>query len=58
MYVRRAIMNDANRIMIVIASFSSMASPPLEGKPCPPKIQLYFYYTILFLFIEERMFVK
>jgi hypothetical protein len=24
-----------------IASFISMVSPPFEGKPCPPKVQLY-----------------
>jgi hypothetical protein len=29
--------------MICNASLTSMASPPFEGKPCPPKIQLYFY---------------
>jgi hypothetical protein len=32
--------------MMSIASLSSMASPPFEGKPRPPKIQLYclFYH--------------
>jgi hypothetical protein len=58
MYVKRAMMNDAKRIMIVIASFNSMASPPFEGKPCPPKIQLYIYYTILLQTKVERMFAN
>jgi hypothetical protein len=40
MYVNRAIINMPKRNMIVKASFTSMASPPFEGKPRPPKIQL------------------
>ncbi|MNN53975.1 hypothetical protein D3C81_1687640 [compost metagenome] len=42
MYVKRARINVPNRNIIVNASLTSMASPPFEGKPCPPKIQLYF----------------
>ena len=42
-YVRRAIINIPKRNMIVIASFSSIASPPFEGKLRPPKIKLYFH---------------
>jgi hypothetical protein len=38
-------MNIPNRNIIVNASFTSMVSPPFEGKPCPPKIQLYLYFT-------------
>ena len=41
-YVKRARINDPNKNMIVNVSFTSMASPPFEGKPCPPKIQLSF----------------
>jgi hypothetical protein len=42
MYVKRAKTKDANSSMIVMASFNSMVSPPFdEGKPCPPKVQLY-----------------
>jgi hypothetical protein len=33
--------------MIVIASFTSMASPPFEGKPRPPKFQLYFHCNLI-----------
>jgi hypothetical protein len=40
MYVKRAIINMPKRNMIVKASFTSMASPPFEGNPRPPKIQL------------------
>ena len=45
MYVKSARMNIPNIIMIVSTSFTSMASPPFEGKPCSPKIQLYLYST-------------
>jgi hypothetical protein len=42
MYVKSAIINIPKRNMIVIASLTSMASPPFEGKPLtPPKIQLF-----------------
>jgi hypothetical protein len=41
MYAKRATTKIANEIMMSIASLSSMASPPFEGKPRPPKIQLY-----------------
>ena len=35
MYVKSAIINIPKRNMIVIASFTSMASPPFEGKTMP-----------------------
>jgi hypothetical protein len=52
MYVKRATINIPKRNMIVKASFTSMASPPFEGKPCPPKIQLYFYCTFIFISVQ------
>jgi hypothetical protein len=29
-----------------------MVSPPYQGKPCPPKIQLYFYCTFYFKYVQ------
>jgi hypothetical protein len=52
MYDKRAMINVLNNIMIVIASFISMASPPFEGKPRPPKIQLYVHYTCYFQCVQ------
>ncbi|MNQ92376.1 hypothetical protein D3C85_1078020 [compost metagenome] len=47
MYVKRARINIPKRNIIVNASFTSMASPPFEGKPHPPKIQLYLHFTCI-----------
>jgi hypothetical protein len=73
MYVKRTTINVLKSIMIVIASFTSMVPPPFEGKPRPPKFQLYLYYIcnpkyvqvffmVLFLFlltfrVSENVFV-
>ena len=56
MYDKRARINIPKRNIIVIASFTSMASPPFEGKPCPPKIQLYFHFTFIFFSAQAFLF--
>lgn len=47
MYVKSARMNVPNNSIRVIASFTSMVSPPFEGKPYPPKVQLYLYFNFI-----------
>jgi hypothetical protein len=47
MYVKRAKINIPKRNIIVSVSFISMAPPLSEGKPRPPKIQLYLYCDCL-----------
>lgn len=52
MYVKSARMNVPNNSIRVIASFTSMVSPPFEGKPYPPKIQLYLYFTCSYICVQ------
>ena len=51
-YVKSARMNVPNNSIRVIASFTSMVSPPFEGKPYPPKIQLYLYFTCVYISVQ------
>lgn len=46
------------RNMIVIASFTSIASPPFEGKLRPPKIQLYFHCNLSPQYAQAFLFFR